>query len=351
MKKTAAVISAIVLVFSLSACGSRPAETSAAATEAPVTVEETATAQETAAKAEASEEEEEFVFETPAPIPLPEEYLSCEYAAGHAFDPAEYPALSKQSDYAEEEADQLVEGVDDILAFDYYEAGMEPEYYYGEHAVQMTVQEEGYGTRICSAIVTTGEPVLDKAMQAAGYRDYEITYFYKSGIFAEGAEEIMPVYASLYIDDIFYDYYYIDNALVTRFGPEGTIYNPETNDFMNTVFRAGCYYGRYLDAEKGRYSLMVYAPDYVYEKDGHIVIIAGLSGIDKDYTFFVDEETEFDENCDSASFEDYKEGETPYEWYQRMIKTDEDGTAVVGVFDVKTTGQHVDKLCGCYWWD
>lgn len=98
--------------------------------------------------------------------------------------------------------------------------------------------------------------------------------------------------------------------------------------------------------------LTVYSADNVFEADGNVAILARVPDREEEYLFYVDEETEFDPEGDLGSFEDLREEETPLSWYRRMLlREEEDLMAVVGVFGVQTTGQHIDTLRGCYWWD
>lgn len=373
MKKTVAFLLAAALFCTLTACGGRPEPETAApaseATEAPTTAAPTTAAPTTAAttavptteaKTEAATEAtteattaepETTEEETELTLALPDERINNPYAEDEEYNPKDYPDLAKRGDFSDKQCGEVLEGVSDILAFDFYESGQLIEYYYGPSVIQMLVTAEDGDTTICSADVMNGNELLDKVMKSAGYDEYEVNYYYKHGIWKYDDEEPAPVFIELLIDGNFYDYYIADGKLVMRETADGTTNNPETNDFMSSVYKIGCYYGKYLACEKNRYDLFVYAPDYVVEKDDTVVITADISGTDCGYDFIVDKDTKFADDCELEFFEDYKDGETPLEWYQRMIETNETGTAVVGVFDVRTTGTHIDYICGCYWWD
>ena len=71
----------------------------------------------------------------------------------------------------------------------------------------------------------------------------------------------------------------------------------------------------------------------------------------------VDGDTVFDESCDMQFFSYYEDGMAPIQWFKHIneIKDTEEyqaqGGALMGVFEVDITGNHVDKFYGSYWWD
>ena len=58
-------------------------------------------------------------------------------------------------------------------------------------------------------------------------------------------------------------------------------------------------------------------------------------------------------------FEYYEEGDTPLSWFNKvneLRETDIDsytsmGPALVGVFEVSISGDHIERIYGIYWWD
>ena len=76
-----------------------------------------------------------------------------------------------------------------------------------------------------------------------------------------------------------------------------------------------------------------------------------------DGTLIVDGDTVFDESCDMQFFSYYEDGMAPIQWFKHIneIKDTEEyqaqGGALMGVFEVDITGNHVDKFYGSYWWD
>lgn len=365
MKKTAVILLAAASLI-LSACGTKPAaeasavtendaeitEAQAAETQAQTEVtaaETTAAAVETTA-AETSAQTETAEEETGAAALVPADRLDCQYVEDKAFVPSDYRSLAKFGNFTEEMISQLMEGVSDLFAFDFAAAGLDPEFYYGDTVTQMVI-DSGSGTEICSATVYTGNELLDGVMKKNGYGDYEVQYYYTFGIWADPEAEPAPVMAEVYIEDDLYSYYFADGMLVRREAADGETDNPETNEFMDMIYKVGCYYGKHLAVEKGRYSLFIYAPDYVVKDKETVKITADIAGNCGTYVFTVDKDTKFSDDCELEFFEDIRKGETPLEWYIRMIETSETGTALVGVLDVKTEGTHIDTIFGNYWWD
>ena len=77
----------------------------------------------------------------------------------------------------------------------------------------------------------------------------------------------------------------------------------------------------------------------------------------EDILLIVDENTVFDPSCEMGFFTNYEEGDTPLEWLKRNvqnIENDPDAAsdlALVGIFELGTDGNRVDRFYGCYWWD
>ncbi len=77
----------------------------------------------------------------------------------------------------------------------------------------------------------------------------------------------------------------------------------------------------------------------------------------EDILLIVDENTVFDPSCETGFFTNYEEGDTPLDWIRRNvqnIENDPDAAsdlALVGLFELGTEGNRVDRFYGCYWWD
>lgn len=345
------------------------AETESEETAGAETEKQTETAEETTAETEAvTEEETEQETEAPEETEersfavLPDESILLSFSNESFYHPEDFPNLPVFGSVGEEDVSQLREGVSDMLALNPMDAGITPDYIYGDCTTQVLVPDEENGVRIMETYACTGNGLLDEVMQKEGYRDYTLDYFYPWLAWIPAGEvENKPVYADLYIDGNEYRYYFLNDELVCREGPDGESLNPETNDFMNRIYKIGCYYGNVINKERSRYSLFIYSPDQIGEKDGAFVITCGLQGREKEWKFVIDKDTIWSEDCETEYFSGYREGESAYEWYSRAYEalskeeyTDDpefEITALSGIFEVRTTGNHVDELCGCYWWD
>ncbi|WP_026496754.1 SPOR domain-containing protein [Butyrivibrio sp. WCD3002] len=102
---------------------------------------------------------------------------------------------------------------------------------------------------------------------------------------------------------------------------------------------------------------MNFSEDKVVIKD---VATSSLMGDDeKNMELIIDKDTTFDSSCNMSFFGNYEEGQSVLEWFHKndeLAKTDFDsysggGPALLGVFDVAITGDHVDRFYGSYWWD
>lgn len=97
--------------------------------------------------------------------------------------------------------------------------------------------------------------------------------------------------------------------------------------------------------------------DEVLINDVQIEELSG--GYGETATLIVDKDTVFDKTCETEFFGNYRDGDSPIEWYnynKELIDTDYDkysssGPALKGVFEVGITGNHVDRFYGSYWWD
>ena len=76
-----------------------------------------------------------------------------------------------------------------------------------------------------------------------------------------------------------------------------------------------------------------------------------------DVLLIVDEDTVFDPSCETEFFTNYEDGDTPLEWLRKnveSIENDPDSAAdmaLLGIFELGTVGNRVDRFYGSYWWD
>jgi hypothetical protein len=102
---------------------------------------------------------------------------------------------------------------------------------------------------------------------------------------------------------------------------------------------------------------MEFHQDKVILNDVHTSSNAGDESGTK--TLIIDKDTIFDPSCQMEPFANYEDGDTVLGWFLKndeLARNDPDsysqyGPALIGVFDVSITGDHIDRFYGCYWWD
>lgn len=112
------------------------------------------------------------------------------------------------------------------------------------------------------------------------------------------------------------------------------------------------YSGGYIGNDRIMYT--VYSLDQISEGGNYFDINVLMYKPNIHTTLRIDEATEFAPSCDMQYFANYRSGDTVLEWYQRSYRLAKDGEptmAVLGVFEVSITGDHVDTIYGTYWWD
>ncbi|MDO4487668.1 MAG: hypothetical protein Q4B67_01060 [Eubacteriales bacterium] len=261
MKKRILLVTlAVCLAMSLAACkASSKSETTAQATETTTKAPETtvatteAKAEETteAVKETQTEEESkntassnklvsetmESVPETPAPVYYPTTIKSYENPDMENIR-AKYPSLAKRGSVTEDNIGGYFEAVSDLLFYIPEEAAY---YEIGNSVIQLLYNFGEEKTEIIESVVSKGNSLLDPVMKKVGYKDYQVTYYYDYGIFAVNALP-GPVLALLEIDGKQYEYYYDNDELIYRYGPDGESYSPEVNEFMQDIYKVGCFY-------------------------------------------------------------------------------------------------------------
>lgn len=288
---------------------------------------------------------------------FPDDFVTIPFTNESQFHPEDYNDLVSNGTFGEADIDNMMEGISDMLRVSQGEDWATCEGTGGNCISQEFYQDEKYGTRVTYTTAWTGNDLVDAVMKKVGYKDYEVNYYYPVGIWISADEyPVRPVYASLYIDGNGYEYYFCQDELVRRNGPEGESINPKTNDFINSIYKIGCYYGNTLVGERNRYSLMISSLDAVEQVDDHFVLSGEIMERNANVAFIIDKDTVFDNGYNAVGFEGLKDGEAFFDWYSRSYAeghNQEDGiiSILIGIWDIKTTGNHVDAVCGTYWWD
>lgn len=289
----------------------------------------------------------------------PDENVTIPFTKESEFHPEYFDDLVKSGMFDESEIDNCLEGISDMLyVYQGEYDSTEYECAYGYNVSQEFFQDSYYGTRITHTIAWTGDELLDPVMKKVGYKEYEVNYYYPFGAWiTAGERDVKPVYASLYIDGNGFEYYFADNELIMRSGPDGETYNPKANDFITNIFKIGCYYGNNLLGERGRYNLAISSLDGIEKRNNAFVLSGSIMDRNCSGSFVIDEDTLFDDEFDEIGFQGLKKDESFYSWYSRVydaIDKEEDwveASALLGIWDIKTTNNHVDSVCGTYWWD
>lgn len=283
----------------------------------------------------------------------PGDRITLPYREEKPYDENDYPSLVQEGSWTEGEVEQLEEGIADMMSSLLTEKN--PDCQYGDGSTQTYLAVEGERTQVVEADVYNGAPEMDQLMKQFGYSDYYVTYYYPFDVWANDSGEMsLPVVAELTLGDNEYRYLFGGNELACRYQNGVITLQPKANDFIQGIYKLGCFYGNVMDGEKGRYNLTLMSHEQVEKDEGAYYISAQISGVSDRFVLIVDEATEFSAECYRESFEGYAEGDSPIEWMDKAkaLSEGEDASmALVGVFDVKLTGNHVDYFCGCYWWD
>lgn len=289
----------------------------------------------------------------------PNDNVTIPFSKEIVFNFKDYEDLAQKGSMDETNIDQLVEGVSDMLANyhqgEYDDAGYEN--FDGNFIYQEFYNDSEYGTRVTHTCIWTGNELVDKVMKGVGYKEYEINYFYPFGMWISDRNEVTPVYVSLLVDGVGFEYYFADNELVRRLDPESESNNPKTNDFLNSLYKIGCYYGNTLEGERNLYTIAVYSVDRIGNNNDSFAINGTLLGRNKEVSFVIDKDTVYDDEYGNGGVTGSDKGESFYDWYCNTydaVENGDDGVAItelLGCWVVKITNDHVDSVCGTYWWD
>lgn len=343
----------IAMVSSICACGNKKDNNKEIPEkEEPVKIEDNKPVEESAPDEKTGEESKDVNTEDYGdPVPGTEIDLSFIDEVRYSY--ADYNSIADCGTASEEDIMHVEEGFYDMCAAAEEDfLGDCLWYFYGNGTAQEVCPDDGDGARIIKTSVSTGNPEMDGIMNRVGYEEYEVTYLYTYGIWKDKEETInVPVCVNLTIADKEYMYLFAGGELIKRSGPEGDSINPKTNEFINDIYRLGCFYGDVINTERGRYSITLYTSDSIKPKGDNFVILTSIDGVTGAYMLVVDEDTKFSEDCACEFFEGYEEGDLPVEWMRKAYADEEGSTALLGVFDIKVTGNHVDYFYGSYWWD
>lgn len=280
----------------------------------------------------------------------PEVYLP--YAVDFEYKPGNYPDLDKQADQDTTVIDEIEANLDKRGGSEYDD----DLYVYGPGTTQVLKKVPDFDWQVVSTYVDTGNPLLDSVMKSAGYDDYSVIYEYNFGLYEPYYSGLnTPVRALLYIGDAYYEYVFWDKQLLLRRTNDGVSYNPKVNDFINSLYKVGWYYGEYLNGtlDSDMTELSIFAPDSQIHDDGEVIFFSDdVEMTEVSNVYAMDEDTVFGDYAALEFFEGYQAGDTPLTWVRRMLgQLEEYPTALAGVYDISVSEGHIDSLNGIYWWD
>lgn len=312
----------------------------AKATEAPADIEE-----ETADGQEQNEDEEEVEVDESEEESLP---ITIPYSSEVPFDLDEYPDLAAVGNYTQDDVDHNMERISDLSLALY---DREEDTHYTTSVMQEYIIDSDDETRIVYASVAKGDENLDAIVKKVGYQEYDVAYYYSYDVWRDFDEmHNVPLIAFFTADGNGYWYYFANNQLILRSAGEGDSINPKTNDFINGIYKLGCYYGDVMSGEDNKIQLYLLSSDQVKEENGTYLFYSGYEEDDSDI-YVLDENTIFSDDCETVFFGGYESGDTPLTWCKRAYEQEDGSTDLMGVFEMIVNDGHIDELCGSYWWD
>lgn len=185
-----------------------------------------------------------------------------------------------------------------------------------------------------------------------GYKE-AIAYFYYDN--PDVSDELLssygPICISADIDGDNYKYYFIDNKMIRRIGPDGTQNNPATNSFLNSLYKLGVEYKKPGTIVKvGTFELVISSLENVHERGRSFLVKDSRS---PSGYYVIDDKTEialFENN--EPYVERYIPGDSGFTWFKRLYDDKNYGSmSALGVYLVYPTGNHIDLIYDTYWWD
>lgn len=215
-------------------------------------------------------------------------------------------------------------------------------------------------SNVVKAVVSNGDLGLDRVMKLNGYKSYEIEYYYDNpdynDQFVSGNEG--PNFAFALIDGKEYRYYFSGEFMIRRIGPDGVVQdNPLTNDFMNQVYKTGCFFQNDFSqcTDRNLNQETIYFSNQYYNRDSQLSLYAMIfkgreaEGKTEYGLYIVDTNTKLSSSIQEEKT--WRAGDNGYSWLNRHLNTDQNDGGYFGsleCFMVTTTGNHVDEIQGIY---
>lgn len=173
------------------------------------------------------------------------------------YNPDDYPDLAKKGTMSGYDIDCMEEGISDYLYYSseqFYDKIDGCPSSYKDSVYQYYLCVDDSPIQVVSVDISNGNERMDAIMKGVGYQIYHLTYYYPYGLFdTSEMDMIKPLSISLEVKGTQYQYEINDDELVRRYEEEKYSDNPTTNDFLNNLYKIGCYYGNVLVGEKDDY--------------------------------------------------------------------------------------------------
>lgn len=216
---------------------------------------------------------------------------------------------------------------------------------------------------VLKTVLSNGNILLDPLMKKYGYSNYTVEYYYENPDYRR--EQIplyygsgSPVFILAVIDGREYRYYFHNESMIRRIGPEGTVSdNPKTNEFLNQLYQVGRLYNNDMsdDTDLSLNGDVIYFGYEHYDTGKEIWLCSRIFPSDKSggenesRIYIVDQNTAV--SAPVHEEKTWRKGDHGYQWLSRHFNTEAAYGGYVGsveCYEVDTTGNHVDVIKGIY---
>ena len=260
-----------------------------------------------------------------------------------AATPGTIPSLRTRS--SETHVAELAAAIDEIVR-----VADEGDYAY--NGWQLLQEDAGGSVRVLRSDMTYPGNDVAVLAQEYGYTDAIASFYYDNpAVTGRSLTAAGPLFIRAEIDEKTYCYYFKDNQMIRRVGPEGTQDNLKANSFLKSLYRIAA------ESEApsrivSKDTVDVTVSSTVYPRfDGRAVRIYGTwneGDVPREGLLSIDETTTLSPDCVTDT--NYAEGDTALAWFKKKLVSD-NPTDIMGVYSVDITGNHIDRIYGSFWWD
>ena len=260
-----------------------------------------------------------------------------------AATPGTIPSLRTRS--SETHVAELAAAIDEIV-----HVADEGDYAY--NGWQLLQEDAGGSVRVLRSDMTYPGNDVAVLAQEYGYTDAIASFYYDNpAVTGRSLTAAGPLFIRAEIDEKTYCYYFKDNQMIRRMGPEGTQDNLKANSFLKSLYRIAA------ESEApsrivSKDTVDVTVSSTVYPRfDGRAVHIYGTwneGDVPREGFLSIDETTTLSPDCVTDT--NYAEGDTALAWFKKKLVSD-NPTDIMGVYSVDITGNHIDRIYGSFWWD